>query len=134
MEHLLKKTDSKKVNQILESILNWDCQAILHSLDSAKTYQNLTPKEFVSTIEKQFMHFKLRGDTQLLLSTNLCQGCNCKQPMFVFKGNKSGREYALYFEFDGDEILDIYRCNWYGGISFDEISFEGKDNLRVTFL
>lgn len=133
MKNLLKKTESKQVNLILESIINWDAKAVLHLLNDDKTYQDLTPKDFVLTIVKEFMFFKRAGDTHLSLNTDLCQGCNCRQPMFVFKG-KSGREYALYFEFDDYEILDIYKCNWYGNISFDEISFEGKDNLRVTSL
>ncbi|RXJ45593.1 hypothetical protein [Gelidibacter gilvus] len=133
MKTLLKKTASNQVNLILESIINWDANGILNLLNDDKTYQDLTPKEFVLTIVTEFMFFKRAGDTQLSLTTNLCHGCNCRQPMFVFKGNKSGREYALYFEFDDNEILDIYKCNWYGNISFDEISFEEKDNLRVTF-
>lgn len=134
MKTLLKKTELNQVNLILESIKNWDANAILNLLDDDKTYQDLTPKEFVLTIVKEFMFFKRAGDTQLLLTTDVCHGCNCRKSMFVFKGNKSGREYALYFEVGDNEILDIYRCNWYGKISFDEIYFEGKDNLRVTSL
>lgn len=133
METLIKKTQLKQVNLILESILNFNADAILPLLDADKTYQDLSPKEFISTIKLELRAFKRSRDTKLILSTSTCHGCNCKQSMFVFKGNNSGREYALYFEVDGEDILDIYQCIWYGNISFDEITFEGKDNLKVTF-
>jgi hypothetical protein len=134
METLIKKTQSKQVSLILESILSFNTDSILPLLDRDKTYQDLCPEHFISTIENKLRAFKCSRDTKLILATSECQGCNCKQPMFVFKGNNSRREYALYFELDGEEILDIYQCNWYGNISFDEITFEGKDNLKVTFL
>lgn len=134
METLIKKTQSKQVNLILESILNFNADALLPLLNVDKTYQDLTPKEFISTIKLELRAFKRSRDTKLILSSSTCHGCNCKQSMFVFKGNNSGREYALYFEVDGEDILDIYQCIWYGKISFDEITFEGKDNLKVTFL
>jgi len=134
MEILIKKTQSKQVKLILESILRFNADSILPLLDRDKTYQDLSTVDFISTIKMELRAFKHSRDTKLILTTSTCQGCNCKHPMFVFKGNNSGREYALYFELDGEEILDIYQCNWYGNISFDEITFEGKDNLRVTFL
>lgn len=129
-----KKAQSKQVILILESILNFNADAILPLLDVDKTYQDVSPKDFITTIKLELRAFKRSRDTKLTLSTSTCHGCNCKQSMFVFKGNNSGREYALYFELSGEEILDIYQCNWYGNISYDEITFEGKENLRVTFL
>lgn len=133
MEHLLKQKQGNKVAQIIQAIINWDAESILPLLDQNKTYQDLSPKDFVSTIKMELWAFKRSRDTKLILGTDLCKGCNCKEPIFVLKGNNSGREYALYFEFENDEIVDIYQCNWYGNISFEEITFEGKDNLRVTF-
>ncbi len=102
MKTSLKKTESNQVNLILESIINWDANGILNLLNDDKTYQDLTPKEFVLTIVTEFMFFKRAGDTELSLTTNLCHGCNCRRPIFVFKGNKD-RHILSY--------LAVYLCS-----------------------
>ncbi|WP_242084218.1 hypothetical protein [Aestuariivivens sediminis] len=134
MKHLLKQKQANKVGQILQALINWNADAILPLLDKNRTYQDLSPKDFIATVKLEYRAFKRSRDTKLILGTDLCKGCNCKEPIFVLKGNNSGREYALYFQFEYEEIVDIYQCNYYGKISFDEITFEGKDNLKVTFL
>ena len=36
-----------------------------------------------------------------------------------FIGDRSGRSFALYFDFKGKEIVDIYHCTLYGDMSED---------------
>jgi len=76
MEILIKKTQSKQVKLILESILRFNADSILPLLDRDKTYQDLSPVDFISTIKMELRAFKRSRDTKLILTTSTCQGCN----------------------------------------------------------
>ena len=58
-----------------------------------------------------FKEFKSKADTYLNLTTNICTGCLCSEPVFVLTGNNSGHKYAIYIQFTQGEITDIYRCS-----------------------
>ena len=58
-----------------------------------------------------FKELRKKGDTNLLISTNICTGCLCSEPVFVFTGNNSGLKYAIYVQFTDGEITDIFRCS-----------------------
>ncbi|MCL8009336.1 hypothetical protein M8845_18070 [Gelidibacter japonicus] len=106
--HLLK---------VLDAFQNLDYHALNDLLDDDAYYEDLKKTSFIYRQKEIFSKFEKIGDTNLNISTNICTGCLCSEPVFVFSGNTSGHKYAIYVEFTQDEITDIYKCfeqsNWF---------------------
>ena len=79
-------------------------------LDDNCMYEDMRKTSFVLHQKRIFNSLRRKGDTHMSLSTNICTGCLCNEPLFVFTGNHSGFRHALYFKFTGDSITDIFRC------------------------
>ena len=100
-----------KLQQTLAAYQNLDYHLLNEVLDDACLYQDMRKTSFILEQKKIFDSLRKKGDTQMLLSTNICTGCLCGKPLFVLTGNNSGFKHALYFEFTGDVITDIFRCS-----------------------
>lgn len=105
--------------KILSAYQKMDYHSLNETLDDDCLYEDMRKTSFILNQKKVFDTLRKKGDTELLLSTNICTGCLCSAPVFVLTGNNSGLRHALYFEFTGDVITDIFRCseqsNWLWG-------------------
>lgn len=90
-----KKMDYHKLNELLEN----DCY-----------YEDMNKTSFIYRQKRIFQFLRKQGNTKLNISTNICTGCLCSEPVFVFIGNKSGTKYGIYVKFVEDEIVDIFFC------------------------
>jgi hypothetical protein len=86
-------------------------------LDTDAYYQDMRKPSFIYEQKRIFSKFQAKGDTYLELSTNICTGCLCSEPVFVFTSNTSNNTYAIYVKFIDEEIVDIYKCIQHSGIS-----------------
>jgi len=100
-----------KLQQTLAAYQNLDYHLLNDVLDDDCLYQDMRKTSFVLEQKKIFDSLRKKGDTKMLLSTNICTGCLCSEPVFVLTGNHSSFKHALYFEFTGDVITDIFRCS-----------------------
>ena len=105
-----------KLQETLAAYENLDYHLLNEVLDDDCLYEDMRKTSFIIRQKKIFDSLLKKGDTKMLLSTNICTGCLDCAPVFVLTGNHSGFKHALYFEFTGDMITDIFRCseqsNW----------------------
>lgn len=108
----IAKTPEKKTNleAILEAYQKLDYHRLNDALNEECLYQDMSKTSFLWLQKRIFEKLKKKGDTEMLLSTSICEGCLCNAPVFVFTGNQSGLKYAMYFEFTNNVITDIFRC------------------------
>lgn len=108
----LAQNETAKSNllQIISAYQQLDYHLLNDLLDEDCLYEDMRKTSFILKQKRIFDAMRKKGDTELLLSTNICTGCLCSAPVFVFTGNQSGVKHALYFEFTGDIITDIFRC------------------------
>tara|TARA_R110002033_G_scaffold30249_4_gene67217 strand:+ start:6156 stop:6548 length:393 start_codon:yes stop_codon:yes gene_type:complete len=97
--------------QVLEAFQNMDYHKLNDLLDEEAYYEDIKKTAFIYKQMQIFKELKSKGDTQLNLSTNICTGCLCSEPVFVLTGNNSGHKYAIYVQFTQGEITDIFRCS-----------------------
>src|SRR5690554_3265769 len=109
----LTQTETLKSNlmQILNAYQKMDYHLLNELLEEDCLYEDMRKTSFVFYQKKIFDALRKKGDTQMLLSTNICTGCLCSAPVFVLTGNHFGMRLALYFEFTGNVITDIFRCS-----------------------
>lgn len=100
-----------KLHQVLKAYENLDYHLLNDELDDNCLYENMRKTSFIIHQKKIFDSLRKKGDTKMLLSTNICSSCLCGEPLFVLTGNHSGFKHGLYFEFTGDVITDIFRCS-----------------------
>lgn len=100
-----------QLGQILQAYQNLDYHFLSDLLDDEAYYQDMRKTSFILHQKRIFDSLRKKGDTQMLLSTNICTGCLCGEPLFVLTGNNSGFKHALYFEFTNDVVTDIFRCS-----------------------
>ena len=111
VEKITTKPEVKSyIIEVLEAFQNMNTNKLNTLLDEGLRYENLEKKEFIYQQKNIFSVFKNAGDTRLELSTNICTGCLCSEPVFVLTGNKSNKKYAIYMQFTKGEITDIFRC------------------------
>lgn len=96
--------------KLVEAYQKMDYHTINDLLDDHAYYEDMAKPSFIYRQKNIFQEFKSKGDTYLHLSTNICTGCLCNEPVVVFTGNISGHKYAIYIQFTQGEITDIYRC------------------------
>lgn len=116
----MKKNQQERalLQQVITAIQSFNAMELLHLLDQERTYQDVSLYEFMEIVSDKLRSFKNSGDTVLKLSYELCNGCQCNTPVAVFTGNHTGNSYALLFEFEDQDITDIYECTWYGDMNF----------------
>ena len=100
-----------KLMEILNAYQKLDYHLLNDLLDDDCLYEDMRKTSFVLYQKRIFDSLRKKGDTHMLLSTNICTGCLCSEPVFVFTGNHSGFKHALYFEFTTEVITDIFRCS-----------------------
>ena len=105
-----EETKSFLIN-VLEAFQNMDYHRLNDLLDNDAYYEDMRKPGFLYQQMNIFSEFKSMGDTHLKLSTNICTGCLCSEPVFVLTGNNSGHKYAIYIQFTQGEITDIYHCS-----------------------
>lgn len=109
------KSEKKSIlNEVLIAVMSFQPWDLMHILEKDRTYQDVSVLEFVELVQIQLDNFKALGDSVLLLDLDICKGCQCDQPIVVFNGNVSDWQYALYFEYENDQIVDIFQCNLFG--------------------
>ena len=74
-------------------------------------YEDMKKPSFIYRQKQIFQYFRKQGDSSLNLSTNICTGCLCSEPVFVLTGNTSGAKYGIYVKFVKDDIVDIFICS-----------------------
>ncbi|WP_417371241.1 hypothetical protein [Gelidibacter japonicus] len=97
--------------QVLDAFQNMDYHKLNDLLDDEAYYEDMKKTAFIYHQMQIFKELRKKGDTHLLISTNICTGCLCSEPVFVFTGNNSGLKYAIYVQFTESEITDIFRCS-----------------------
>lgn len=97
--------------QVLDAFQNLDYHKLNNLLDEESYYEDMKKTAFIYQQMQIFKEFKSKADTYLNLTTNICTGCLCSEPVFVLTGNNSGHKYAIYIQFTQGEITDIYRCS-----------------------
>lgn len=109
----LAQTETLKTNlqHIISAYQKLDYHLLSDLLDEDCYYEDMRKTSFVLRQKKIFDSLRKKGDSEMLLSTNICTGCLYSAPVFVFTGNHSGFKHALYFEFTDDIITDIFRCS-----------------------
>ena len=105
-----EETKSFLIN-VLEAFQNMDYHKLNDLLDNDVYYEDMRKTGFIYQQMNIFSELKGMGDSQLKLSTNICTGCLCSEPVFVLTGNNSGHKYAFYIQFTQGEITDIYHCS-----------------------
>lgn len=105
---------------VLDAFQNMDYHKLNDLLDDEAYYEDMKKTAFIYKQLQIFKELRKKEDTYLNLSTNICTGCLCSEPVFVFTGNTSGLKYAIFVEFTEGEITDIYRCSeqsdWLNGM------------------
>jgi len=96
---------------VLEAFQNMDYHKLNDLLDDEAYYEDMKKTAFIYKQMQIFKELRKKGDTNLLISTNICTGCLCSEPVFVFTGNNSGLKYAIYVQFTEGDITDIFRCS-----------------------
>lgn len=108
--------------QVLEAFQNLDYHKLNDLLDDDTYYEDIKKTAFIYKQMQIFKELRKKGDTHLNLSTNICTGCLCSEPVFVLTCNKCGHKYAIYIQFTQGEIIDIFRCSeqsdWLGILPF----------------
>lgn len=109
----LAQTDTLKseLQKILSAYQKLDYHLLNELLDDDCYYQDMRKTSFLLLQKRIFESLRKKGDSHMLLSTNICTGCLCGKPLFVLTGNNSGFKHGLYFEFTGDIVTDIFRCS-----------------------
>jgi hypothetical protein len=97
--------------QVLEAFQNMDYHKLNDLLDDEAYYEDMKKTAFIYQQMQIFKELRKKGDTYLNLSTNICTGCLCCEPVFVLTGNNSDHKYAIYIQFTQGEITDIFRCS-----------------------
>lgn len=112
VEKIATKPEVKSyVIDVLEAFQHMDDHKLNTLLVDELRYENLDKKDFIYQQKNIFSIFKNAGDTFLELSTNICTGCLCSEPVFVLTGNTSNKKYAIYMQFTKGEITDVFRCS-----------------------
>lgn len=108
-----KETVKSLLIKVLDAFQNMDYHKLNDLLDEEAYYEDMKKTDFIYQQMQIFKEFRKKGDTNLLLSTNICTDCLCNdpQPVFVFTGNTSGLKYAIFVEFTEGEITDIFSCS-----------------------
>ena len=96
---------------VINAFQSMDYHRLNDLLDEEAYYEDMRKTAFIYQQKNIFNELQKKGDKHLKLSTNICTGCLCSEPVFVFTGNKSGHKYAIYVEFTQGEITDIFRCS-----------------------
>ena len=96
--------------QVLEAFQNMDYHKLNDLLDEECYYEDMKKTAFIYQQMQIFKELRKKRDTYLNLSTNICTGCLCSEPVFVLTGNTSGLKYAVYVQFTEGEITDIFSC------------------------
>ena len=96
---------------ILEAFQKMDYHKLNDLLEDYTYYEDMKKPSFIYRQMQIFDELKGKGDHLLHLSTNICTGCLCSEPVFVLTGNTSGHKYAVYVQYTQDEITDIFRCS-----------------------
>ncbi|TYB71517.1 hypothetical protein ES677_10620 [Bizionia gelidisalsuginis] len=96
--------------QVIDAFQNMDYHTLNDILDNGTYYQDMKKTAFIYRQQYIFNALQNLGDTYLNLSTDICTGCMCNEPIFVFTGNQSGRRYAIYIQFTQGKITDIFKC------------------------
>ncbi|SEQ03215.1 hypothetical protein SAMN05421824_0976 [Hyunsoonleella jejuensis] len=111
--HKIATTKEAKshLTKLIEAFQNMDYHKLNELLDEEAYYEDMKKTAFIYQQMQIFKEFREKGDTNLELSTNICTGCLCSEPVFVFTGNNSGHKYAIYIQFTEGEITDIFRCS-----------------------
>lgn len=101
------------IHHIWMAIMQMDADYLDELLDDDLEYEDVSKGEFIEKLRSRFIDHLVQGDTELYMDLSTCLGCQCNSPVCKFIGNNTGEHFALYFELDGEEILDIYHCNLY---------------------
>lgn len=97
--------------EVINAFQSMDYHRLNDLLDEEAYYEDMRKTAFIYRQKNIFNELQNKGDKHLKLSTNICTGCLCSEPVFVFTGNNSGHKYAIYVQFTQGEITDIFRCS-----------------------
>jgi len=94
-----------------------DIEKLRLYLKDKYTYEDTTKEKFLNEIEQIFEAHRNSGDTELIIYKGACAGSkicdNCGKKGYRFVGNHSKNYMDLLFEFEGDDIKDIYSCSYF---------------------
>ncbi|EMQ95340.1 hypothetical protein D778_02642 [Xanthomarina gelatinilytica] len=116
------ETLQSQLSHILDAFQQMDYHKLNTVLDD-RYYEEMPKTAFIYRQQRIFKFMQSKGDTHLKLSTNICTGCLCGKPVFVFTGNHSGLTYGVYVEFLNDAIVDVFRCSEQSSSSFGLMPF-----------
>ena len=106
-----KKEVKSYLIKVLEAFQKMDYHKLNDLLENDCYYEDMNKTDFIYQQQRIFQFLRKHGNTKLDVSTNICTGCLCSEPVFVFTGNKSGTKYGICVKFVEDEIVDIFLCD-----------------------
>ena len=125
-------------NRIIQSIKNFDLDALESLLDNEKSYMDVSKSLFISTLQKQFEWAKVEGCHAFDdVFFGICERCNIGCEGMTFLSN-SGHYLDIFIESkDGFSVDDIYVCNKLTNL-FDlgkryDLGFSFDDDEKVSF-
>ncbi|WP_152604825.1 hypothetical protein [Psychroserpens jangbogonensis] len=121
IRNLQQYEELDKINSIWYAIMKMEPALLNLLLEDDIDYEDIGKQEFIEKLRYRFNNYKTMGDSELILDLDYCKGCNCNRPVAKFIGNNSGKHFALYFDIENEEVIDIYHCNWYGDFDFLDI-------------
>lgn len=104
------------IQTILNCFATLDIEGLESNLKKDRTYQEATAEVFLKKVCRILSKHIYYGDTGMLIYKGKCRGkeCpNCGKRGYRFVGNLSGNFMDLIFEVEGDDILDIYACEFF---------------------
>jgi hypothetical protein len=114
LDEIMQLKTEDPVVEVWKAIMGMKIRELEPLLNEDVDYEDIGKDAFVKKILNRFnIHYDL-GDSELLLTFDTCNSCNCNKAVSRFIGKQSKKEFALYFEIKADKIVDIYYCNWYG--------------------
>jgi hypothetical protein len=108
------------IHDIWVAIMEMNVSKLKLLLKDDILYEDIGKQLFIEKLERKFYKHRDSGDNQLYLNLDKCNGCKSKETVCTFTGNQSGKSFALYFEIEEQEIIDIFHCTWYGGLTFED--------------
>ena len=107
------KLDQVLETKIVSSISEMDVRMLDTLLPENGIYEDTFKEVWLGKLITFFKMCKKMGDTVLTVSQQQCVGghwCQCNQKMWLFKSERTGKGFAIYFEMLGGEIKRIERC------------------------
>ena len=114
---LLSLPNLDYVGQIWLAIAQMNENKLIELLTEDIVYEDVGKYLFITKLAERFENYKLMGNQELLINLDCCVLCHPNETVIKFIGDKTGDAFALYFQMNGNNVIDIYHCNCFGELN-----------------